>query len=88
MTPIRVRTATRADAAAITAVHLASRAAAMPWLPTIHTDEEAQAWFRDVVLPGSRVWVAEEPVAGDGGGGAVRALVRRGDRQPAPTPRP
>lgn len=68
MTSPRVRAATPADAEAITAVHLASRAAAMPWLPRLHTDEETLAWIRDLVLPGSLVWVAEEVFPEDDGG--------------------
>ena len=63
--PVRVRQATAHDAAAITAVHLASRSAAMPWLPQVHTDAETAAWVREVVLPGSRVWVAEGEATGD-----------------------
>jgi GNAT superfamily N-acetyltransferase len=58
---IVVREALPRDAAAIAHVHIASREAAMPYLPQRRrTDAEVEAWVRDVVLPGARVWVAEE----------------------------
>ena len=53
-----VRAATAADAAAVTAVHLASRAAAMPWLPVLHTPAETRWWVEHVVLAQLRTWVA------------------------------
>ncbi|MEU3448149.1 GNAT family N-acetyltransferase [Streptomyces thermolilacinus] len=55
----RIRKAVPADGEAVTAVFLASRAAAMPYLPRLHSDEETRAWIDAVVLPGSDVWVAE-----------------------------
>ncbi|MFF8993508.1 GNAT family N-acetyltransferase [Streptomyces sp. NPDC014983] len=58
--PVRLRTAVAADAAAITAVFLASRAAALPYLPRLYSDEETLAFFEHVVLPSSTVWVAEQ----------------------------
>jgi ribosomal protein S18 acetylase RimI-like enzyme len=69
---VRVRLATAADAGAITAVHLASRAAAMPWLPHVHSDEETRRWVEHVLLTEHRTWVA---VDGDDvvGFAAVRA---------------
>lgn len=55
-----VREARPRDAAAIAHVHMASREATMPYLPPRkRTDAEVEAWVRDVVLPTSRVWVAE-----------------------------
>jgi ribosomal protein S18 acetylase RimI-like enzyme len=55
-----VREALPRDAAAIAHVHIASREATMPYLPPRRrTDQQVEAWVRDVVLPGSRVWVAE-----------------------------
>jgi GNAT superfamily N-acetyltransferase len=55
-----VRAAVPADAAAVAHVHVASREAAMPYLPPRRrTDAEVEAWVRDVVIPGSAVWVAE-----------------------------
>ncbi len=47
------------DAEAVTEVFLASRAVAMPYLPRVYSDEETRVWITQVVLPGSRVWVAE-----------------------------
>lgn len=56
----RVRPAQPADAAAIAQVHIRSREATMPYLPPRkRTDAEVEAWVRDIVLPGSAVWVAE-----------------------------
>ena len=53
-----MRPATAADAPAITALFLAARAAAMPWLPDLHSDDETAAFIRDVVLPGCDVQLA------------------------------
>ena len=53
-----LRSATPADADAVTAVHLASRAAAMPWLPVVHTPAETRWWVEHVVLTQYRTWVA------------------------------
>jgi ribosomal protein S18 acetylase RimI-like enzyme len=53
-----LRSATAADADAVTAVHLASRAAAMPWLPVVHTPAETRWWVEHVVLTQLRTWVA------------------------------
>ncbi|MDX3097277.1 GNAT family N-acetyltransferase [Streptomyces sp. ME01-24h] len=61
---IRIRPARAADADAITAVFLASRAAAMPWLPRLHSDEETRWWVANVVLEQCRVWVAEQTATG------------------------
>ncbi|WUD73022.1 GNAT family N-acetyltransferase [Streptomyces sp. NBC_00510] len=63
-TAIRIRPGRAADADAITAVFLASRAAAMPWLPRLHTDEETRWWVANVVLEQCRVWVAEQTATG------------------------
>ncbi|QXG75389.1 GNAT family N-acetyltransferase [Modestobacter sp. L9-4] len=57
-----LRSAAPADADAVTAVHLASRAAAMPWLPVVHTPAETRWWVEHVVLTQLRTWVA---VSGD-----------------------
>lgn len=69
MTVVHLRRATSADAEAIADIHLVSRSVAMPWLPTVDTDEDTLAWVREVVLPGSDVWVAVE------GGGAAAPIV-------------
>lgn len=55
-----IRDAVPADAAAIAHVHVTSREVTMPYLPPRkRSDAEVEAWVRDVVLPGSAVWVAE-----------------------------
>lgn len=56
---VRLRRGTAEDAQAVTQVFLASRAAAMPYLPRVHSDEDTLAWITHVVLPDSTVWVAE-----------------------------
>ncbi|MFI1220941.1 MULTISPECIES: GNAT family N-acetyltransferase [unclassified Streptomyces] len=64
---VRIRPATAGDAAAVTRVFLDSRAAAMPYLPRVHSDEDTLAWITHVVLPTSTaVWVAEETEEGGG----------------------
>ncbi|MEV7404397.1 GNAT family N-acetyltransferase [Streptomyces sp. NPDC091267] len=47
------------DAGPLTRLFLASRAAAMPYLARVHSDEATLAWMTHVVLPGTDVWVAE-----------------------------
>src|SRR6478735_8505869 len=56
---VRLRDATDRDAEEITAVFFASRAAALPGLRRVHSDEDTLAWITHVLLPGSRTWVAE-----------------------------
>ena len=54
-----VRTATSADAASVASIHMASRAATMPYLPTQRrTLEQVTTWARDVLMAHCRVWVA------------------------------
>ncbi|GIJ26764.1 histone acetyltransferase [Micromonospora qiuiae] len=60
-----IRRAQADDADAITQVFLASRAAAMPYLPRLHDDEQTRAWITYVVLPGCATWVAESPQTGE-----------------------
>jgi GNAT superfamily N-acetyltransferase len=61
------REATADDAAAVAAIHMASRAATMPYLPPQRrTVEQVTAWARDDLIGHCRVWVAgpaEGPVA-------------------------
>lgn len=45
----RIADAAPTDAPAIAALFAASRAAAMPWLPVIHTPEEDRAFFAGVI---------------------------------------
>jgi ribosomal protein S18 acetylase RimI-like enzyme len=54
----RLRRARPADAAAIAELHLATRRAAMPWLPDLHSDAEVGIWVRDRLLAEAEVWVA------------------------------
>lgn len=63
-TEMPIRPAEPGDAGAITAVFLASRAAAMPWLPRLHSDEETRRWIADIVLAQCQVWVAEQAATG------------------------
>lgn len=61
------------DADAMTALFLAARRAAMPWLPMLHSDQETRWWMASVVLRDCRVRVAEV-------GGAVTGFAAvRGD---------
>ncbi|SFF53933.1 N-acetylglutamate synthase, GNAT family [Actinacidiphila alni] len=56
-----IREAGPGDAAGIAYVHVTSREVTMPYLPPRRrSDAEVEAWVREVVLPGSAVWVAEE----------------------------
>lgn len=72
---VRIRRATARDAEVVTGLFLASRAAAMPYLPRVHSDEDTLAWITHVVLPTSTgVWVAE-----DGGGEVLGFAVLAGD---------
>ncbi|HYY74961.1 MAG TPA: GNAT family N-acetyltransferase [Gaiellaceae bacterium] len=61
-----VRSARPEDSEAVADVFLAARAAAMPYLPDLHTAEETRAWIRHVVLAEHEVRVveAEGAVAG------------------------
>lgn len=56
-----IRSDAAADAAAITSVFLASRAATMAYLPRLYDDEQTAAWITHVVLPHCQVWVAQSP---------------------------
>jgi GNAT superfamily N-acetyltransferase len=51
--------ANTSDAAAIAAIHVAARRAAMPYLPELHAEDEIRAWVTANVLPVAAVWVAE-----------------------------
>jgi GNAT superfamily N-acetyltransferase len=54
-----MRLADGADAEAIAGVHMASRAAAMPYLPPQkRSHEQVTDWVRDVLLRTCHVWVA------------------------------
>ncbi|MFH9349558.1 GNAT family N-acetyltransferase [Kitasatospora sp. NPDC017646] len=61
---VHLRAARAQDAAAVTEVFLASRAAAMPYLPRLHSDEATLWWVTNVVLADTRVWLAEDAGTG------------------------
>jgi ribosomal protein S18 acetylase RimI-like enzyme len=54
---VLLRAAAATDADAVTAVFLASRTAALPWLPQVHSDEQTRWWVGHVVLAEHRTWV-------------------------------
>lgn len=56
---VLLREATAADAGPLTRLFLDSRAASMPYLPKVHSDEDTLAWMTHVVLPGTTVRIAE-----------------------------
>jgi putative acetyltransferase len=55
---MQLRAATPGDAALLARIHIRARAAAMPWLPVLHTRQETESWVGNVVLPGQDVWIA------------------------------
>ena len=55
----RIADAVPADAPAIAALFAASRAAAMPWLPVLHTPDEDRAFFA-AVIAAHRVRIVRE----------------------------
>jgi ribosomal protein S18 acetylase RimI-like enzyme len=54
-----IREATNEDVDTLAALFAAARAAAMPWLPVLHTADEDRAWIRDVLIPNNEVLVVE-----------------------------
>lgn len=70
---VRTRPATAQDAEAVTGVFLASRAAALPYLPRVHSDEDTLAWITHVVLPTSTAVRVAEGAGGELLGFAVLA---------------
>lgn len=52
-----IEAATAHDAAEIGELHVASRAAALPFPREVHRPGEMRAWLRDVVLPRGTTWV-------------------------------
>ncbi|MEM1086438.1 MAG: GNAT family N-acetyltransferase [Pseudomonadota bacterium] len=55
---IEIIHAISADAVAVAAIHRASRAHAMPWLPVVHTPDEDVEYFQKEVLPTQTVYLA------------------------------
>jgi len=47
------------EAGTLARIHRSARAAAMPWLPVVHTTEEDDRFFRDHVLPSQTVLLAQ-----------------------------
>ena len=57
----RIRRATKDDAETIAEVYLSSFKATYDF-PLAHTDDEVRAWVRDLLLPGTEMWlVADGP---------------------------
>ncbi len=56
--PFDLRSATTQDAPLLARIHREARAAAMPWLPVLHTTDEDLAWMKNVVLAKQQVIVA------------------------------
>ncbi|MER7726789.1 GNAT family N-acetyltransferase [Streptomyces sp. NPDC096323] len=56
---VHLREARVEDAGPLTRLFLDSRAAAMPYLARVHSDEATLGWMTHVVLPGTDVRVAE-----------------------------
>jgi GNAT superfamily N-acetyltransferase len=74
VSPITLRRAEAADAAAVADVWLRSRRAAMPAVPApVHPEDEVRQWFATVVVPTRETWLAEVD------GAAVAVLVLDGD---------
>jgi len=63
--PAVLREARPDDAGPLTRLFLDSRAAAMPYLARVHSDEATLAWLTHVVLPGTDVRVAETREGGE-----------------------
>ena len=55
----QIRAAREDDAVAIAQAHVDSRRVAMPWLPELHTFEDAVRFFGDFVIPNQTVLIAE-----------------------------
>lgn len=73
----RIRDAVPDDAAALARIHVASRAAAMPWLPVLHGPDDVLRWMERVVLPEAARPGGAARVAEDETGAPVGYLVLR-----------
>lgn len=58
--PVAVRPGRADDADALTRIFLRSRATAMPWLPTAHSEAETRWWIEHVVLGEHDVWIVPD----------------------------
>jgi putative acetyltransferase len=56
---VSLRRAILADMAAVAALHRTTMQASLPFLPDIHTPQDDQRFFHDVLFPTNQVWVAE-----------------------------
>ena len=56
---MRLRAATVADAAALTALFIMARRTAMPYLPDLHSPEETLEWMGSIVIATGDVTIAE-----------------------------
>jgi aminoglycoside 6'-N-acetyltransferase len=57
-TPVALRLAALADAPAVAALLILSRRVLMPFVPSVHRDDEVHAWVAGHLLPGGGVTVA------------------------------
>lgn len=57
---ITIERASPGDAGEVAALYLASRAAALPWLRRVHSDDEVRGWITHVRLATGETWVARE----------------------------
>jgi hypothetical protein len=71
-----LRRATRADAAALTDIHLRARRECMSYLPEKHTPQEILDWVHEILLAHEEVWVAEHELHGHGAGSELFARVQ------------
>src|SRR5262245_28285431 len=53
-----LKLATPTDGPRLAGIHTQARAAAMPWLPVLHTSEETEAGMTNAVLTRQDVWIA------------------------------
>jgi hypothetical protein len=57
--PLQVRQASIDDAVNVAELFLTTRRDAMPYLPTLYTDDQIRQWIAKVVFVKCAVWVAE-----------------------------
>jgi ribosomal protein S18 acetylase RimI-like enzyme len=54
-----IRRARPADADAVAEVFILSRAAALPFLAKLHSDDAVRRWVSDILIPSADIWVGE-----------------------------
>jgi ribosomal protein S18 acetylase RimI-like enzyme len=57
--PLEIRQASIDDAVDVAELFLTTRREAMPYLPTLYTDDQTRQWIAKVVFVTCNVWVAE-----------------------------